>query len=171
MEQISLFDLLEEPEEAKQEPEADFMPRPVLPAPKCFQDYVGRCEFCYWFGYGMRKNGRYGERTAEVPCQWAVKSMQIHRCRNRDKWMPDEYRVMGLCANCEHGNMFHEVDENGKLTDKEIYCTHPDGPLNRIELYPESREPWDGWHRNHEFDHCDRWQKDSCHNAEVKDDG
>ena len=167
--QLTVFDLLQEEEEPQSKPEPP-KPKASEPMPQTFADYMGKCQFCYWYGYGMGKNSRFGEMTEETPCEWATPKIHVHECRNHNKWMPHDYEVMGLCANCEYGNLFHETDENGKpLMDKERYCCHPDGPLNRIELYPESREHGDGWHRNHEFDHCDRWRRDNYHYRKEDD--
>lgn len=124
---------------------------------------------------------KYGDRGCRV-CQWYVDD----RCRwsggklYGDKYpdcifIPDEYTVPNMCANCEYANQFHyEVKEeyiptlkNGysrKAADDpketpDIYCTHPEGSLNRRTAYKDREESGFGvghWNRQHEFDTCDR---------------
>lgn len=133
------------------------------------------CEVCAW-------------RTKENKCHWAHyerrgnKPEPVYRypeCDGYGSFMPSHYMVPGMCASCKWSNSFHyetkpEYEEYQNRTGKRhreafhdpveepnIYCTHPEGSLNRRTAYKDIE--WEGfgachWDRQHEWDTCDRWE-------------
>jgi len=115
------------------------------------------------------KKIEYGDRGCAV-CSWHIKDA----CRWKNSliygdryphcpFMPDEYKVPRMCANCDHGCQF-EYDSDGKHVKEtpNIYCTHPDGSLNRRSEYEDRKSKGFGngsWYRQHEWDTCDRWER------------
>ena len=95
---------------------------------------------------------------------------------------PSEYIIPGMCANCRYSNQFEYetkpeyADElkkhngyttraaNDPVEEPNIYCDHKDGSLNRRTEYKDCEEPGFGighWHKQHEWDTCDRWRPDN----------
>ena len=124
----------------------------------------------------------YGDRGCHV-CQWwnkKEKDCVWHLEYNSTeafpdcKFMPADYRGLHMCANCAQANCFifeDKPEHNGDykasmydpLEEPNIYCDHPEGSLNRRTAYKDLEEPNFGvghWHRQHEWDTCDRWEAD-----------
>ena len=129
------------------------------------------CKVCHWFRYGGNQ------------CYWlnknyhaSVKPEAPDKC---DRFRPSEYAIPGMCASCKYSNSFvYEVKDkylktlkNGysresaddPVEDENIYCEHPEGSLNRRCAYKKYQ--WAGfgvghWNRQHEYDTCDRYEKD-----------
>jgi hypothetical protein len=162
--QLSIFDLAPELE----------------PKPQTFAEYVGQCKYCMWYGYGLydpyghkRKPGTEGQM-----CQWEVSRRGIPpQCHNRDFWKPSIYAIPKLCGNCRHSNCFYyqsKPEYKGKegsakafadpIEEPNIYCTAPDGSVNRSQPFKEFYAHGFGachWDRQHEWDSCDAWQRDA----------
>lgn len=125
------------------------------------------CQVCLW--YNNRK---------DIPgCYWndqywikdGFMTMQSYPdCR----FMPDDSKGLHMCANCEHANCFiyqvkPEYKDNHRramydpVEEPNIYCDHYEGSLNRHTAYKDLEETNFGvghWHRQHEWDTCDRWE-------------
>ena len=138
---------------------------------------------------------KYGDKNCGVcgwnrdgRCQWAIFkdkpgkpiiNYSYPECGGYCSFMPSEYMVPRMCANCEYGNQFHyetkpEYEKslerhngytleaaNDPLEEPDIYCTHKEGSLNRRTEYKECEQAGFGighWHRQHEWDTCDRWK-------------
>lgn len=156
--QISLFDLAPELEEK----------------PKTFEDYIGKCKYCMWYGYGLYEP--YGHKripgTEHLMCQWTEGKNPY--CVNKSFWKPGIYTIPKLCGNCRHANCFHyqrkpqykENDIRGfsdPVEEPNIYCTRDDGSVNRQYPYKAFYEEHFGaclWDRQHEWDSCDVWERD-----------
>ena len=140
--------------------------------------------------YGERSCAACVWRTKDHKCKWAeyerrpTKPEPIYEYPNCDGYghfMPCQYKVPAMCASCRWGNCFHyetkpEYIEYTKRTGKQsrdefrdpleepnIYCTHPEGSLNRRTAYKDIEWPGFGachWDRQHEWDTCDRWEPD-----------
>ena len=145
--------------------------------PKTFADYIGKCEYCMWYGYGLyepyghkRKPGTEGQM-----CQWEVSRKGVPpQCHNRDFWKPSIYTIPKLCGNCRHSNCFHyqkkpqykEYDAKAfsdPVEEPNIYCTREDGSVNRQYPYKAFYSQHFGaclWDRQHEWDTCDAWERD-----------
>lgn len=129
------------------------------------------CKVCHWMRYGHDQ------------CHWRDKhyheSIKPEDPEHCEHFMPSEYLVPGMCASCKYSSSFeYEVKEeyiprmkNGysresaddPIEDENIYCTHPEGSLNRRCSYTKYQWPGFGighWHRQHEYDTCDRYRKD-----------
>ena len=136
------------------------------------------CHGCTWF---REESGR---------CKWAIDKDRGHKppvdylypvCAGNDigHFEPSEYRIPKMCANCQWANDFVYKNKpeyaealkrnNGytreaaddPLEEPNIYCTHPQGSLNRRTEYKDLEWPGFGvghWNRQHEWDTCDRWQ-------------
>ena len=94
------------------------------------------------------------------------------------KFMPDDLKGLPMCANCEYANNFvhqdkpeyqnnhrdsHRKSMYDPLEEPNIYCTHRQGSLNRRTAYKDLEQKNFGvghWHRQHEWDICDRWEKE-----------
>lgn len=139
-----------------------------------FSDYVGKCEYCMWYGYGLydpfshkRRKGMEG-----LNCQW--EKSKFYHCTNGDFWKPGEYAIPKLCSNCYWSNSFcyqkkPEYKENSReafhdpVEEPNIYCTREDGSVNRREVFRDFWEDGFGpcrWDRQHEWDTCDAWRSD-----------
>lgn len=130
----------------------------------------------------------YGERGCQA-CEWWDNRSDIKGCYWNDeywqknsfmgrqeypncKFMPDSYKVLRMCGNCEYCNTFeyqekpeHKNDHlkamYDPLEEPNIYCTHPEGSLNRHTAYKDLEQANFGvghYHRQHEWDTCDRWE-------------
>ena len=162
--QMSIFDLMTGPAE----PELNNGPL------SSFAAYIGQCQYCMWFGYGLfepyghkRKPGTEGQM-----CQWA--KSKLNGCKNHSMWKPGEFAIPGLCANCAWSNCFHYQkkaqykDYDAKafadpVEEPNIYCTREDGSVNRTYPFKDFYEHGFGackWDRQHEWDSCDAWQSD-----------
>ena len=79
-------------------------------------------------------------------------------------WLPDGTKIPGLCGCCKHGNCFeYEGESHNPIEEPNIYCEHDDGSLNRYcpyEKYKQERFGVGTWHRQHEYDTCERWEKE-----------
>ena len=108
------------------------------------------CRACTWKG--------------EKDCNWKNSNLMGSEYPNCP-FLPCEFKVPRMCANCTYGNQFvHEGSSKNPLETPNIYCTHPDGPLNRHSAYEDRKQKGFGvgtWHRQHEFDTCDRWEEES----------
>ena len=154
--QISLFDLAPDLE----------------PKPQTFEDYIGQCKYCMWYGYGMYDPIGHKRRpgTEGRACQWEGDGFM--GCKDRSKWKPGDRAIPRLCSNCAHSNCFvyqtkPEYKENDikafedPLEEPNIYCTHEDGSVNRQSPYKDFWEKHFGcntWDRQHEWDTCDAWR-------------
>lgn len=130
------------------------------------------CHVCFWHNYDKRDEG----------CHWMSKLWRspdnpmekFPNCR----FMPRP-KFFHMCANCEYGNPFvhkhkPEYEERIKqswcnycpesnkdpLEEPNIYCTHPEGSLNRRTAYKDREYPTGigHWDCQHEWDTCDRWE-------------
>lgn len=116
----------------------------------------------------QNKSKEYGDRgcavcswNTENGCQWKGSIIYGHQFPHCP-FMPDEAKVPRMCANCDHGCPF-EYDMNGNkvIETPNIYCTHPEGSLNRRSDYEDIKSKNFGvgsWDRQHEWDTCDRWE-------------
>lgn len=80
-------------------------------------------------------------------------------------WKPGRKALIGCCATCKYSNCFiYEGDhQDNPIEEPNIYCDHPEGSLNRRCVYPEywtRRFGVGTWHRQHEYDTCDRYEKE-----------
>lgn len=148
---------------------------PHKPKPQTIQDYIGKCKYCMWYGYGLYS--QYGnkrkEGTEEYNCQWEMKRPGT-RCKNHDFWKPSTHTIPKLCGNCKHSNCFHyqkkeqyeEYDAKAfsdPVEEPNIYCTRDDGSVNRQQPFKEFYSQHFGaclFDRQHEWDTCDAWEKD-----------
>ena len=169
--QISLFDIAPDLEQQ----------------PQTFEDYIGKCKYCMWYGYGMYDNITRKRRpgTEGKACQWAGRGFM--GCENHSKWKPGEYAIPRLCANCTWANCFvyqtkeeYANDKNSKrsfadpVEEPNIYCTHDEGSVNRQYPYKDFYEKGFGackWDRQHEWDTCDAWQSDGWRLEREKKNG
>lgn len=155
--QMSILDLIEE-------------------EPQSFEDYIGKCRFCMWYGYGLYDP--YGKRrkdTGSYNCQWEQTRHGITQCVDKSFWKPDIRTIPKLCGNCRHSNCFHyqikpEYKENSAkafsdpVEEPNIYCTRDDGSVNRSVPYAAYTSKSFGackWDRQHEWDSCEAWEKDT----------
>lgn len=111
----------------------------------------------------------YGDRGCKVctwntdkGCQWKdslIMKSEFPNCA----FLPSEYAVPKMCANCKYGNHFvYEGDFEKPLETPNIYCDHDEGSLNRWCAYEDRKQKNFGvgtWDRQHEFDTCDRWEE------------
>ena len=125
---------------------------------------LGKVPECFW-------NDPYWKHIEKQPLVYPT-------C---ERFMPDEAKIPGMCTSCKWSNEFEyetkpEYDEELKkhngytrrsaddpLEEPNIYCTHPEGSLNRRTAYKDCEEPGFGvghWHRQHQWDTCDRWEED-----------
>ena len=138
------------------------------------------CKVCRWYN---KSNGPYGKKMPG--CYWndaywvKVDGMPVYPTCGR--FEPAESCVPGMCANCKWSNQFEYQDKpeyaeelkrhNGytrraaddPLEEPNIYCTHPEGSLNRRTAYKDREQEGFGvghWDRQHEWDTCDRWKED-----------
>ena len=132
--QLSIFDIVKE-------------------KPQCFEDYIGRCDFCHW-------------GDDKYTCQWSEENPSRNKyggCRNGSRWMPGELKIPKLCGNCKCANDFHYQGDDiyHPIEEPDIYCTRKEGSINRQQ--PFKRFYSDGfgvgtWHRQHEWDTCEGWE-------------
>ena len=172
--QLDVFDILAEAEAPKEEPQGE---------PQTFEDYIGRCEYCMWYGYGLydwRGNRRKG--TEGLNCQWETKGKGF-ACLGKSKWKPSTYTIPHLCGNCRHSNCFHyqkkpEYKDNDPrafsdpVEEPNIYCTRDEGSVNRQQPFKDCYEKNFGacrWDRNHEWDTCEAWELDYTYHADLKE--
>ena len=128
------------------------------------------CTLCWWY-----------DRKKQC-CQWddiEYFSKTVHTYPSCEHFEPSERCVPGMCASCKYSNRFkYEIKEeyiprlkNGysresaddPLEEPNIYCTHPDGSLNRHTAYKDLEWPGFGvghWDRQHEWDTCERYKED-----------
>ena len=84
--QMSILDLIEE-------------------EPQSFEDYIGKCKYCMWNGYGLYDP--YGKRRKDAGsynCQWEQTRHGITQCVDKSFWKPSIYTIPKLCGNCKHSN-------------------------------------------------------------------
>lgn len=152
----------------------EFAPE-LEPEPKGFEDYIGQCKYCMWFGYGLYTSIGHKRIPGTEPyhCQWEMQKAFM-KCINHSRWKPGVYYIPKLCGNCTHSNCFHyqrkpqykETDIRGfkdPVEEPNIYCTRDEGSVNRIYPYKAFYETSFGaclWDRQHEWDSCDAWQSD-----------
>lgn len=115
------------------------------------------------------KKIEYGDQGCAV-CSWMTdkgctwKGSQIYRDKfPHCSFMPNEVKVPRMCSNCEYSNQFqYEGESRNPIETPNIYCTHPEGSLNRRTAYKERESKGFGvgsWDRQHEWDTCDRWER------------
>lgn len=132
---------------------------------KLCQWYVKDKQMCSWEGYRSRKD--------KGP------AYEYPTCSGECRFEPSEYKVR-MCANCKYSNDFcyqtkpqyeDAIEKRGysreaaddPVEEPNIYCTHREGSLNRHTAYKDIEWPGFGvghWHRQHEWDICDRWELD-----------
>ena len=140
--------------------------------------------------YGTRSCAACIWITKDKTCKWAEtehwrnrnKPMPVYKyphCDGFGSFEPSNYKVPQMCANCKWSSQFHYEKKpeyieyearTGKrhrdefrdpLEEPNIYCTHPEGSLNRRTAYKDVEWPEFGvghWDRQHEWDTCDRWE-------------
>ena len=137
--------------------------------------------------YGDRGCKACAWRDKDKVCKWSDKYWAdlhkgvIWQYPDCEEFMPSESKIPGMCASCKWSNCFrYKTKEqyaealkrhNGytreaaddPVEEPNIYCTHPDGSLNRRTAY--KADEWQGfgvghWNRQHEWDTCDRWEED-----------
>lgn len=137
---------------------------------------------------GCKSCGWYREDAGR--CQWAILKDRpgirvdytYPSCEGFGSYLPSEYKIPRMCGNCKWANQFEydikpEYEESVKrnngytiesaddpLEEPNIYCTHRDGSLNRRTEYKDIEQAGFGvghWHRQHEWDTCDRWELDA----------
>ena len=156
--QISLFDIAPELEEK----------------PKTFEDYIGKCKYCMWYGCGLYREPGHKRisGTENLMCQWTEGKNPY--CVNKSFWKPSTYTIPKLCGNCRHSNCFHyqrkeqykENDIRGfhdPVEEPNIYCTREDGSVNRQKPFLAFYNQGFGachWDQQHEWDTCDAWERD-----------
>lgn len=164
--QLNVFDVLAEAE----------APKEAQGEPQTFEDYIGRCEYCYWYGYGLYDNITRKRRpgTEGLHCQWEQKS-KIYQCIGKIRWKPSRYTIPRLCGNCRESNCFHyqrkpQYDRDNAqafrdpVEEPNIYCMRDEGSVNRQYPYKDFYEKHFGaclWDRQHEWDTCDAWVRDT----------
>lgn len=160
--QLTIFDLeartWKEPMAAEPKEEVQEVKEKVR-EPKCFEDYVGKCDFCHW-----QKN-----ECNKFNCQWSSLNQDKHsykHCDNGSFWLPNAQSIPKLCGACKYSNSFvyDGEDINHPVEEPNIYCTRDEGSLNRHKPY-ENKYQWGfgigTWHRQHEWDSCDAWELDA----------
>ena len=169
--QMSIFDNIKPLKKAAgPDPGEEKDPLKDREPPKCFKDYIGRCEYCMW-----------GE--SEETCDYSEKNPKAYytgefACKNKEKWKPSSWRIPRLCSNCEHSNPFvyqikpEYAPKNGRynkmaaedpVEEPNIYCTKWMGSVNRSKPFQEFENPGFGvgrYHQQHEWDTCDAWEPD-----------
>lgn len=134
------------------------------------------CRVCGWWNHHSKVPGCYWNDP-----YWLKDKFHERQIYPDCKFMPDDRMGLPMCANCEYANSFvhqHKPEYKAKienswsnycpesnddpLEEPNIYCTHPEGSLNRRTAYKDLEEAGFGvghWHRQHEWDTCDRWEK------------
>lgn len=164
-----------DPREGNQEPEQEHeKPTPELAE---FSDYVGKCEYCMWHGYGLYSTftGERKKSTEQYNCQWEMARYGLEPwCIDKSYWKPSCKTIPRLCGNCEYANEFcyqckPQYKEHSRaaiqdpVEEPNIYCTREGGSVNRRQVF---REFWSTsfgerkWCRQHEWDTCDGWRKE-----------
>ena len=120
-------------------------------------------------GYGSR-GCKVCEWRTEKGCRWNERRVKNEEPKHKPdcSFLPDTNTIPRMCANCMYGNMFEYKSEYEGIKgfanpteEPNIYCTHPEGSLNRRTLYKDREAKNFGatkWDRQHEFDTCDRWE-------------
>lgn len=121
-----------------------------------FEDYIGKCDYCEFL------HSHFIEKIAKAICPF--KDSKMNPCVDGSHWLPDGTKIPGLCGCCKHGNCFeYEGESHNPIEEPNIYCEHDDGSLNRYcpyEKYKQERFGVGTWHRQHEYDTCERWEKE-----------
>lgn len=128
------------------------------------------CQVCEWWDHDTKTKG----------CSWndayyrKDKDFVLNEYPTCGRFMPDSYKIKGMCGNCEHCNNFvfqrkpeyegknRSLANNDPVDEPNIYCTHPKGSLNRHTAYKDLEQKKFGvglYHRQHEWDTCDRWEQ------------
>lgn len=124
------------------------------------------CHVCEWWNHDSRTKGCFWSDP-----YWGYGVQEYPGCGH---FMPDSFKILKMCDNCEHCNCFvfkdkpehignHEKSMNDPEDEPNIYCTHPDGSLNRHTAYKDLEQHKFGvglYNRQHEWDTCDRWEKE-----------
>lgn len=135
------------------------------------------CRACFWW------------RSEPGRCYWAISRDRPNKPRKDffypscedggSHFEPSEYKIPKMCGNCKYCNEFvyqkkpeyaEELKQHNGYTrraaddpveEPNIYCTHPEGSLNRRTEYKDREWPGFGighYHRQHQWDTCDRWK-------------
>lgn len=167
--QVTIFDLLaetwKEPRAAVPKEEVQKVKEEVREL-KCFADYIGKCDFCYW----QRNN------CDKFTCDWSYQNNDKYsykQCYDGSFWLPEALSIPKLCGSCKFANMFCHGGEdiNHPVEEPNIYCTRDEGSLNRQKPYDFYCQQGFGvgtWHRQHEWDSCDAWELDPYWGKQIE---
>ena len=125
------------------------------------------CRVCFWWNNRKDMPGCYWNDP-----YWLKEKFCERQIYPDCKFMPDDVKGLPMCANCEYANSFvfqdkpehkdnHRRSMYDPLEEPNIYCTHREGSLNRRTAYKDLEQKNFGvghWHRQHEWDICDRWE-------------
>lgn len=116
----------------------------------------GHCNTCCW----ANKNNKCNKLIYDYDKADRLK----HEAGNCDDWKPNTL-LFKCCHTCDYCNDFEYQGEDIKhpVDEPNIYCTHSEGSLNRYCRWPQHVQPNFGvglYHRQHEYDLCDRWKLD-----------
>lgn len=131
------------------------------------------CRVCYWYNNRKDIKGCYWNDP-----YWYRDGFMTKQIYPNCKFMPDSSKGLHMCSNCEHSNQFeyqekpeykgnHTKAMYDPVEEPNIYCDHCDGSLNRYTAYKDLEEHNFGvgrWHRQHEWDTCDRWEEENGNN-------
>ena len=122
------------------------------------------CRVCHWHN---DKDGCHWKRSVvhghEFPNCFFEPSLDVPSCSNCVWNNPYIYRIKDEYKAEEERKGYSQRAEADPVEDANIYCTHPDGSLNRRSAYEDCKRPLGigKWHCQHEWDICDRWELDN----------
>lgn len=178
--QQSIFDFLQEKKETVI-PDVSTVPTVAVETEKLEYGYRG-CEGCSWYNKLDAVT-----RKPDNRCYWARSNDRPNKrvdytypeCDGDGHFEPSDRKIPRMCGNCRWANLFHfkskekyeqlkrypgdyvKGNAEDPVEDENIYCTHRLGSLNRRTAYKDLEWPGFGvghWHRQHEWDTCDRWE-------------